>query len=71
MTSPVNFTPRINSNNASLSNGRYVFTGGSAYNKQPKYDNNYGVGLVNSDLTNLYYKLPNGESSKCNTRFIG
>lgn len=27
----------------------------------------YGVGLVNSDLANMSYKLPNGKMSTCNT----
>lgn len=27
---------------------------------------NYGYGLVNSDLSNLSYKLPNGKTSICN-----
>lgn len=32
---------------------------------------NYGVGLVNSDLSNMSYKLPNGKISNCNTLGIG
>lgn len=35
----------------------------SAENNQQKY----GVGLVNSDLANMSYRLPKGEYSTCNT----
>lgn len=31
----------------------------------------YGVGLVNSDLKDMSYTLPNGQKSKCNTIGIG
>lgn len=30
-----------------------------------------GVGLVQSDLQNFSYALPNGKVSNCNTRWIG
>lgn len=32
-----------------------------------KANNNYGVGLVNSDLNKMSYRLPNGETTCCNT----
>ena len=32
---------------------------------------NYGVGLVNSDLSGMSYKLPNGKNSTCNTIGVG
>lgn len=32
--------------------------------------NGFGEGLVNSDLSNMSYRLPNGEISNCNTRYI-
>ena len=28
--------------------------------------NDYGIGLVNSNLANMSYKLPNGQTSTCN-----
>lgn len=31
----------------------------------------YGVGLVNSSLSNFSYTLPNGETSNCNTICVG
>jgi len=30
-----------------------------------------GVGLVQSNLQNMSYALPNGKTSNCNTRWIG
>jgi hypothetical protein len=30
-------------------------------------DSDYGVGLVNSDLSNMSYTLPSGKQSTCNT----
>lgn len=34
-------------------------------------NNEYGYGLVNSDLARLSYRLPNGEISSCNTIGVG
>ena len=34
-------------------------------------DNPFGVGLVNSNLENMSYALPNGKTSNCNTIGIG
>lgn len=31
----------------------------------------YGVGLVNSSLSNMSYTLPNGQTTTCNTIGIG
>lgn len=35
--------------------------------KKAPSGNQYGVGLVNSDLKNMSYVLPNGKTTTCNT----
>ena len=45
-------------------------SGGSASssnNPSQNGDNKFGVGLVNSNLAGMSYKLPNGTQSTCNT----
>lgn len=39
--------------------------------KKAPSDNQYGVGLVNSSLSNMSYVLPNGKTTTCNTIGIG
>lgn len=34
-------------------------------------DSKYGVGIVNSELDNMSYILPNGQQTMCNTIGIG
>jgi len=46
-------------------------TGGSQSNNPFDAQNKFGVGLVNSDLAAMSYKLPNGKNSTCNTIGIG
>lgn len=44
---------------------------GNPASKNPFAKENKGVGLVNSDLAGMSYKLPNGKQSTCNTIGIG
>lgn len=43
------------------------FSGGPSSNNPFLGKNSYGEGLVNSDLSNFSYTLPNGAISRCNT----
>ncbi|MPN59808.1 hypothetical protein SDC9_207530 [bioreactor metagenome] len=36
----------------------------------PKNNEEKGVGLVQSDLQNMSYTLPNGKTTNCNTKWI-
>lgn len=36
----------------------------------PSKNNQIGYNLVNSDLKNMSYRLPNGKMSECNTRWV-
>lgn len=42
-----------------------------SFDKKAPSDNQYGVGLVNSSLSNMSYVLPNGKTTTCNTIGIG
>jgi hypothetical protein len=68
--------PKINPFNQAMaiqginsgSTARIAGISGAAQAKNPfAGKENLGVGLVNSDLSNLSYALPNGKTSTCNT----
>lgn len=68
LSSPTQAISGISSGSAAKSGGVSVgapsenpFSGGE----------NFGVGLVRSDLSNFSYTLPNGETSTCNTICVG
>lgn len=44
-----------------------VASSGNPFGKKDQY----GVGLVNSSLSNMSYTLPNGQTTTCNTIGIG
>lgn len=46
-------------------------SGGPSSSNNPFGEKSKGVGLVNSDLAGMSYKLPNGKQSTCNTIGIG
>ena len=46
-------------------------TAGANFFAQQQNSEKLGVGLVQSNLQNLSYTLPNGTKSSCNTRWIG
>ncbi len=49
-----------------VSDSKRGVSGGLSSDNPFKGDNGY-VGLVNSDLSNMSYSLPNGKISNCNT----
>ena len=46
-------------------------TSGSNFFAQQQNNEKLGVGLVQSNLQNMSYALPNGKMSNCNTRWVG